>query len=64
MTSTANNTVLVPEKLREAIAESEVPAIAKAPYVQGKKFNTDLPNRMAMLIGAQQVTEPIITIMN
>ena len=41
MTSTANNTVPVPEKLREAIAESEVPAIAKAPYVQDDKFNTD-----------------------
>ena len=39
MTSTTRDTV--PEKLQEAIAESEPPSIAKEPYVQGDKFNTN-----------------------
>ena len=39
MTSTTRDTV--PEKLREAITESEPPSIAKEPYVQNDKFNTD-----------------------
>ena len=67
MTSTTRDNV--PEKLREAIAESEPPSIAKEPYVQNDKFNTNYLTEkkgvgIAMLIGAQQVTESITTILN